>query len=121
MLNMTNILFLLSFLLMGIGLWGILTRRHLIRMIIGFSILDTGIHVLLVAIGYRKDGVAPILDEALTNADAALRAVDPIPSALVLTAIVIGLAVTALMLSYAVRMVQNRPRVNADEHKELKW
>lgn len=121
MLNMTNMIFLLSFLLMGVGLWGILTRRHLIRMIIGFSILDTGVHVLLVAIGYRKDGTAPILDESLSLADALNRGVDPLPSALVLTAIVIGLAVTALMLSYAVRMVQNHKKVHCNEHKELKW
>nr|WP_281389086.1 NADH-quinone oxidoreductase subunit K [Spirochaeta isovalerica] len=111
----------MAFVVMAIGLWGILSRRHLIRMIIGFSILDTGIHILLVAIGYRKGGTAPILDEALSKGEALMNAVDPVPSALVLTAIVIGLAVTALMLSFAVRMVQNNPTMNADEHKELKW
>lgn len=121
MIDMTNLVFLLSFLLMGIGLWGILTRRHLIRMIIGFSILDTGIHVLLVAIGYRKEGTAPILDDSLSAAEALAHAVDPLPSALVLTAIVIGLAVTALMLSYAVRMFQNHGKIHSNEHKELKW
>lgn len=121
MLNLTNLVYLLSFLLIGLGLWGLLTRRGIVRMIIGFSILDTGIHVLLVAIGYRKGGTAPILDEALSRADAALKAVDPVPSALVLTAIVIGLAVTALMLSFAVRMVQQKNKLSIDEHKELKW
>jgi len=116
-----QLLYILSFILMAIGLWGILSRKHLIRMIIGFSLLDTGIHILLVAIGYRKGGTAPIVDEALSKGEAIAKAVDPLPSALVLTAIVIGLAVTALMLSFAVRMVQNNPSVNGDEHKELKW
>lgn len=118
---MTSILYILAFILMAVGLWGILARRELIRMIIGFSILDTGIHLLLVAIGYRKEGTAPIVDEGLSLTELTKTGVDPVPSALVLTAIVIGLAVTALLLSYAVRMVQNRPKLNADEHKELKW
>jgi multisubunit Na+/H+ antiporter MnhC subunit len=118
---MTNFLYILAFVLMAVGLWGVLTRRKVLRMIIGFSILDTGIHVLLVAIGYRKNGTAPIIDEALSKAEAITQAVDPIPSALVLTAIVIGLAVTALMLSFAVRMIQHKNKINTEDHKELKW
>jgi multisubunit Na+/H+ antiporter MnhC subunit len=47
--------------------------------------------------------------------------VDPVPSALVLTAIVIGLAVTALMLSYAVRLYQHHGTLDVDRMKELKW
>jgi multisubunit Na+/H+ antiporter MnhC subunit len=118
---MIVLIYSVAFLLMGIGLWGILSRRHIIRMIIGFSILDTGIHMLLVAVGYRSEGTAPIFDEALQASEALARSVDPVPSALVLTAIVIGLAVTALMLSYAVRMIQNKTKLFTDEHKELKW
>jgi multisubunit Na+/H+ antiporter MnhC subunit len=47
--------------------------------------------------------------------------VDPSPSALVLTAIVIGLAVTALMLSYAVKLYEKKGTLDIDEYKELKW
>ena len=74
-----------------IGLWGMLTQRNIIRMIIGFSLLDTGIHMVMVSIGYVTGGTAPIIDEAVPVAEAASRVVDPVPSALVLTAIVIGL------------------------------
>jgi multicomponent Na+:H+ antiporter subunit C len=104
-----------------IGLWGLLTQRNLIRMIIGFSLLDTGIHMTMVSIGYVTGGTAPIIDAAVPAAEAASRVVDPLPSALVLTAIVIGLGVTAVMLAFAVRIHQEKKTLNIDECTESKW
>ena len=104
-----------------IGLWGMLTRKNLIRIIIGFSIMDTGIHLVLVSLGYFKGRTAPIIDDSVAQAELATRAVDPIPSALVLTAIVIGLAVTALMLVYAVEMQRKKKSLNIEAFEELKW
>ncbi len=117
----TEVLYVVSALLIIIGLWALVTQRNLIKVILGFSIIDTGVHMFLVAIGYRKDGTAPIFDGELEVSEALTRGVDPIPSALVLTAIVIGLAVTALMLSYAVRAVQKNQSLTIDDMKELKW
>jgi multisubunit Na+/H+ antiporter MnhC subunit len=111
----------LSFALIAIGLWGLLSRRNIFKIIIGFSLLDTGIHILLLTIGYRADGTAPIFDADFPVEAAVNRAVDPIPSALVLTAIVIGLAITALMLSYAVKIYGRNKSLNIDSIKELKW
>ena len=104
-----------------IGLWGILTQRNIIRMIVGFSLLDTGIHMVMVSIGYVTGGTAPIINDAVPMAEAASRIVDPVPSALVLTAIVIGLGVTAVMLSYAVRIYRTRRTLMIDECTESKW
>jgi multicomponent Na+:H+ antiporter subunit C len=104
-----------------IGLWGMLTQRNMIRMIIGFSLLDTGIHMVMVSIGYVTGGTAPIIDAAVPAAEAVSRVVDPLPSALVLTAIVIGLGVTAVMLSFAVRIYQAKKTLNIDECTESKW
>ncbi|MGD8875297.1 MAG: sodium:proton antiporter [Gammaproteobacteria bacterium] len=104
-----------------IGLWGMLTQRNIIRMIIGFSLLDTGIHMVMVSIGYVTGGTAPIINAAVPAAEAASRVVDPLPSALVLTAIVIGLGVTAVMLSFAVRIYQEKKTLNIDECTESKW
>jgi multicomponent Na+:H+ antiporter subunit C len=118
---MTQLMTILAFLLMGLGVWGLVSRRHLIRIIIGFSLLDTGIHLLLVAVGYRTDGTAPIAAGALSPAELPAASVDPVPSALVLTAIVIGLAVTALMLSFAVRMYARNKSIYIDKNRELKW
>ena len=104
-----------------IGLWGILTQRNIIRMIVGFSLLDTGIHMVMVSIGYVTGGTAPIINDAVPVAEAASRVVDPVPSALVLTAIVIGLGVTAVMLSFAVRIYRTRKTLMIDECTESKW
>ena len=118
---MTQVLTILSFVLMTLGVWGLMSRRHLIRIIIGFSLLDTGVHLLLVAFGYRRDGTAPIVGAAVDESILPAVAVDPVPSALVLTAIVIGLAVTALMLSFAVRMYARNRSIYIEKNKELKW
>ena len=107
--------------LIMIGLFGMLTQRNIIRMIIGFSLLDTGIHMVMIAIGYVTGGTAPIIDAAVPAAKATTLVVDPVPSALVLTAIVIGLGVTAVMLSFAVRIHQTRRTLNIDECTESKW
>lgn len=102
------------------GMWGMLTQRHMIRIIVGFSLMDTGIHMVMVAIGYVTGGTAPIINEAVPVAEAASRVVDPVPSALVLTAIVIGLGVTAVMLSFAVRIYKARKTLMIDECTESK-
>ncbi len=104
-----------------IGMWGMLTQRNMIRMIIGFSLTDTGIHMVMVSIGYVTGGTAPIINDAVPIADAVNMVVDPVPSALVLTAIVIGLGVTAVMLAFAVRIYKARNTLNIDECTESKW
>ncbi|MCG6865009.1 MAG: sodium:proton antiporter [Thiogranum sp.] len=104
-----------------IGLWGLLMQKNIIRMIIGFSLVDTGIHMVMIAIGYVTGGTAPIIDSAVPIKDAATRVVDPVPSALVLTAIVIGLGVTAVMLSYAVNIYREKKSLSIDDCSESKW
>ncbi len=116
-----NVTTLFGAILLIIGTWAMLTHKNLIRIIIGFSLMDTGIHVIMVSVGYIDGRTAPILDQAVNKAEALYRVVDPIPSALVLTAIVIGLAVTALMLSYAIRMYQKGKSLSIDDYQETKW
>jgi multicomponent Na+:H+ antiporter subunit C len=122
------IILITGLLLIIIGFWAMLTRKNLIRIIIGFAVMDTGINIVLVAIGYVKGKTAPIIDKAVTmaqGAEAGIQAVDkvvdPVPSALVLTAIVIGLAVTALMLAYAIRMYKTGNSLDIDDFEEQKW
>lgn len=90
-------------LLVAVGIWAILSRRNLIKVIMGIVIIETGVNLLLVAVGYISDRSAPILEgDTGLSGSAAGSVVDPIPQALVLTAIVIGLATTALALVAAV-------------------
>ena len=112
---------LLGFILIVIGIWGMLTQKNIIKMIIGFSIIDTGVHLVIVSIGYLTGKTAPIFDKAVGIKEGLDKMIDPIPSALVLTAIVIGLAVTALMLTYAIQMYKQRQSLNINDYEELKW
>ena len=116
---MATIALAAGFVLILIGLWGILTRKNILKMILGFSLLDTGVHIVMVSIGYLKGRTAPIIDNAVE--DAMNTVVDPIPSALVLTAIVIGVAITALMLSYAVQLYKSKGSLSIEDYEELKW
>ncbi len=108
-------------LLVLIGLWAMLSRKNLVKIVIGFSIIDTGIHLILVSMGYIEGKTAPILNDAVPMADRINSVVDPIPSALVLTAIVIGLAVTALMLTFVLYMWRKKGSVNIEDFAEQKW
>jgi multisubunit Na+/H+ antiporter MnhC subunit len=120
-LSVSTILLITGFCLSLIGLWGMLTQRNILRIIIGFAVIDTGLHIVMVATGYITGGTAPIIDTALSKADAAHRAIDPIPSALVVTAIVIGLSVTAVMLSFAIRLYAAKKTLSIDAFTESKW
>lgn len=120
-LPISHLVLATGFILILIGLWGVLTHRNILRIVIGFSLVDTGIHIVIVAIGYVANGTAPIVDAALSLSEAPSRAVDPIPSALVVTAIVIGLSVTAVMLAYAVRLYESKKRLSIDAFAESKW
>jgi len=120
-LPISNIVLATGFVLILIGLWGMLTHRNILRIIIGFSLVDTGIHIVIVSIGYVTNGTAPIIDSALIPSETASRVVDPIPSALVVTAIVIGLSVTAVMLAYAIRLYESKKTLSIDAFTESKW
>jgi len=120
-LPISNIVLATGFILVLIGFWGMLTHRNILRIIIGFSLIDTGIHIVIVSIGYVVNRTAPIIDSALSPSEAPSRVVDPIPSALVVTAIVIGLSVTAVMLAYAIRLYQSKKTLSIDAFTESKW
>jgi multisubunit Na+/H+ antiporter MnhC subunit len=120
-LSISNIVLVTGFTLVLIGFWGMLTQRNVLRIIIGFSLIDTGIHIVIVSLGYVTNGTAPIIDSALNAAQAPSLVVDPIPSALVVTAIVIGLSVTAVMLAYAIRLYDAKKTLSIDAFTESKW
>lgn len=104
-----------------IGFYGALTQRNLLRMIVAFTIANTGVNIVIVAIGYMHGRTAPILDAGLQASDAVARVIDPVPQALVLTAIVIGVGVTALMLAYALKLHEKRHSLDIARFTELKW
>jgi multicomponent Na+:H+ antiporter subunit C len=94
------ILFILCFVLFMVGLYGVIVKRNLIKIIIGVAIMEYSVNLFLVLIGYVRGGTVPIISKGFEYGPF----VDPLPQALVLTAIVIGLATTALLLSIAIRL-----------------
>jgi len=96
------ILYILCLILFCVGLYGVLRKRNLIKIIVGLGIIEYSMNLFFVLLGYRFHGRAPIdaQDHAILNM------VDPLPQALVLTSIVIGLGVTALLIAIAVRIYE---------------
>lgn len=107
-----------AFGLIFIGLFTMIAKRNYIKVIIGLSILETGVNLFLIAVGYISNGTAPIFSKAGIEAE---NMVDPVPQALVLTAIVIGLAVLGLALSLAIRLYKHYGTLNLQEIKEQRW
>ncbi len=100
--------------LFGIGFTILLFHKNLIKKIIGLNIMDTGVYLLLASMGYIAGKNAPII----TDPDGAINAADyinPIPSGLVLTGIVVSVSVTAIMLSLAVRLHKRYGTLDLDE------
>ena len=119
-MTIASIVLSTGLILVLIGIWGMLTQRNILRIIVGFMLMGTGSHLVIVAIGYVSNGTAPIIDGGLSLAEAHTLG-DPIPSALAVTAIVIGLAVTAIMLAYAIRLYQARQTLSIDAFTDSKW
>ncbi|MBU4485915.1 MAG: cation:proton antiporter subunit C [Candidatus Delongbacteria bacterium] len=116
-----NIIHVIGFALMLIGIWGMLTQKNMIKIILGLAIAETGVQLVMVAFGFIKGRTAPILDAAVPVKDAVDMIVDPVPQALVLTAIVIGVAVNALMLTFVIKLYQKKRSLSITEYKDLKW
>lgn len=110
------IVYLLCFILFLVGLYGIITRRNLIKIAISLSIMEFSTFLFFALIGYIKGGVAPIVDPS----DPVKIYVDPLPQALVLTAIVIGLATTAMMMAVIIRLYKKYGSFDIREIKNLR-
>lgn len=100
------IIYLLCFVLFGIGLYAVVVKKNLIKIIVGVVIMEYSMNLFLVLIGYRKGGVAPIIDKETVVEEFVRLSVDPLPQAMVLTSIVIGLGVIALMVSVCIRLYE---------------
>lgn len=114
-----KLVLILGLILIIVGFWGLITRRNMIKMVISIGIAETGLQVAMIAIGFLNGRTAPILDAIVTNP--VKQVVDPVPQALVLTAIVIGVAVNALMLTFVIRIYQQKKTLDIKKDRELKW
>ena len=113
-------IYTLCLILFAIGLYGVLSQKNLIKIIIGLGIMEYAVNVFLIMLGYRKDGLAPIMDRGVDLNKFVAGAVDPLPQAMVLTAIVINFAVLALAISIAIRLYQKYGTYDITEIRHLR-
>lgn len=99
-------------LLFVIGFSNLLFQKNLIKKIIGLNIMDVAIYLLLASQGFIRGRIAPILT---AGSESAATYINPIPSGLVLTGIVVSVSVTALMLSMTIRLYRKYRTLDLDE------
>ncbi|MBP3890572.1 MAG: cation:proton antiporter subunit C [Solobacterium sp.] len=97
--------------LFSIGLLTVLLQRNLIKKIIGLNIMDTSVFLFLAAKGYIAGRMSPIIKDGMTDAS---KYINPIPSGLVLTGIVVAVSVTAFSLSLTLRWYQQYKTLDLD-------
>lgn len=103
--------------LIVLGLYTILFKKDMIKIVLGMGLVDYGINLFIVSIGFNAGGTAPLF----TIAELATGAyfVDPVPQALTLTSIVIGACVEAMALALIIKIYQRYNTRNADEIRRL--
>jgi multisubunit Na+/H+ antiporter MnhC subunit len=109
-------LYFLCLALFAVGVYGILRERNLVKIIVAVCIVEYAVNLFFVVVGYKAQGRAPILSQDTTI----VNMVDPLPQALVLTAIVIGLATTALLAAIAMRIYEKYGTLDITQIRDLK-
>jgi multicomponent Na+:H+ antiporter subunit C len=116
--------YLASGALFCLGLFTVVARRDLVKIVLGLSLMEASTYLLLVSLAYRRGSTAPVLvtpphgqsQQQLVHGNVA----DPVLQNFCLTAIVIGVAITAVFLTVVVRVAQHYRSVDADEMRALK-
>ena len=85
--------------ILGVGLYGVVTSRHLVHLIVCLIVVQSSTYVLLLGVGYLTGAVAPYFFDIPVHTPA----VDPVVQALALTDVVVEAAVTALLLAFAIQ------------------
>jgi multicomponent Na+:H+ antiporter subunit C len=98
-----------------IGLYGIVTSRNLVHLVICLSVVQSSTYVLLLAVGYRSGGTAPIFADISTSRSV----VDPIVATLTLTDVVVEATVVALLLALAVQAHKRTGEIDPANMSEL--
>jgi multicomponent Na+:H+ antiporter subunit C len=102
--------------LVAVGLYGVVTSRHLVHLVVCVSVIQSGTYVLFLAVGYRHGSFAPIFFGTPVGSPA----VDPVVQALALTDIVVSVTVTALLLALVVDIWKRSGTLDPDQMKTFK-
>jgi multisubunit Na+/H+ antiporter MnhC subunit len=103
--------------LLFIGLFGLLTQKHFIKIFMSIAIMESSIFLFFIGNIFNKDFTAPLISASFSNI---LKMNDPIPHAMILTAIVISMAVLALGVSFAIEYYRLTGNTNIDKMNEMR-
>ncbi|SLN76932.1 cation:proton antiporter subunit C [Oceanibacterium hippocampi] len=104
--------------LMMIGLYIVISRGNLVKKIVGLNVFQTSVFLLYISMGKIWDGTAPIVTDALMDGRPVAYS-NPVPHVLILTAIVVGVATTALGLAFVVRIKESYGTIEEDEIQHM--
>jgi len=111
-----NLPYIAVIIFIGLGIYTLMFKKNLIKIVIGICLLENGVNLFLITLGYRKGAVAPIYTQAPSGQSMVL----PTPQALTLTSIVIGIAITALILSIAMMIYKHYGTLDTDQVRRLR-
>lgn len=112
------IFYISALLIIGVGIYALIIKKNLIKIIIGLDLIETGINLLIVSIGYVNGNTAPIFSRGVMDVS---RMVDPVPQALTLTSIVIGASELALAAAFVVLLYRKYGTLDIRKIRSLKW
>lgn len=104
--------------LITIGFYTMMVKKNIIKIVIGMGIVDYGLNLMIVSIGYNDGGTAPIY--SFSELVSGMYFVDPIPQALTLTSIVIGACVTTMSLALCIKIHGEYGTLDASEIRRLR-
>ena len=107
-----------AFFLIALGMYTIVTKYNLVKTVIGLSIADYGVNLLLISIGFNPGGTAPIFTWSELDYNSFF--VDPVPQALTLTSIVIGACVTAMSLALVIKLEEQYGTIDTRKIRRLR-
>ena len=110
--------YIAAFFLIALGLYCIVTKNNLMKTVIGLNIMDYGVNLLIIAVGYNHCGTAPIFTQGELNPASFF--VDPIPQALTLTSIVIGACVSAMSLALVIKLYESYGTLDTRQIRRLR-
>lgn len=111
-----HINYVASAILFVIGLYTVLTHSNILKKVIGINIIETSTFLFFVSIGYVTGGRAPIIEEGFANPVY----INPLPSGLILTGIVVAVSLTAYSLSLIIRLYEAYGTLDMDEIMKLR-
>lgn len=115
---MITLNYMVSFFLIFLGLYCIIVKKNLVKTVIGANIMDYGVNLLIISVGYVPGGTAPIFTASEITPTSYF--VDPIPQALTLTSIVIGACITAVSLALVIRLEEAYGTLDTSEIRRLR-